>query len=220
MDPTLPAQAGAFLHDASVFRYVNDFARATPWLHAPARAYAEYGVVLFAVLLLWSWWAAVRADDQRAVAASLWAPLGMLLALAVNQPLGRLVGEPRPYAVLDHVLVLVPRTTDFSFPSDHAVMAGAVAAGVLLAHRRLGSVGLVAVLAALLMAVTRVYVGAHFPGDVLAGLGFGAAVTVAGHVLARPLIEALVRRLARTPLRVLVGTGSPGSAPVELHHRP
>ena len=61
-----------------------------------------------------------------------------------------------PYDALPHVLVLVSRTTDFSFPSDHAVMSGAVAAGVLLANRR---IGLVAVVAALAMCFTRVYVG-------------------------------------------------------------
>ncbi|MBB6629755.1 phosphatase PAP2 family protein [Nocardioides sp. KIGAM211] len=213
METLLPAQAGAFLHDASLFRHVNDLARTTPWLHEPARLFATYGVVLFAVLLLWSWWSAVRADDQRAVGSSLWAPLGMLLALAINQPIGRLVGEPRPYAVLGHVLVLVHRTSDFSFPSDHAVMAGAVAAGVLLAHRTLAGVGLVAVVAALLMAFTRVYVGAHFPGDVVAGLALGAVVTLIGHVLTKPLLLALVRRLAGTPLRRLVGIADRRPAP-------
>ena len=212
MDPLLPAHAGAVFHDAWLFRYVNDFARATPLLHAPARAFATYGLVVFAVLLLFSWWWAVRADNQRAVASSLWAPLGMLLALALNQPIGRLVGEPRPYVVLDHVLLLTHRTSDFSLPSDHAVMAGAVAAGVLLVHRRLG---LIALVAALLMALTRVYVGAHFPGDVVAGLVLGSALTVAGHFVARPLIERLVRRLDRTPLKVLVGTPARRQAPAD-----
>jgi hypothetical protein len=117
MHPTLPIEADAFPHEVSLFRQMNDLARATPWLHRPARAFTEYGVVLFAVLLLWSWWSAVRAGDQRAVASALWAPLGMLLALAVNQPIGRLVGEPRPYTRLGRVLVLVDRTADFSFPA-------------------------------------------------------------------------------------------------------
>lgn len=211
-DPT-PLLDGAVLHDSTLFRAVNSFASSTPWLHAPARDYATYGVVLFAVLLLWSWWSAVRSGDQSAVASALWAPLGMLLAIAVNQPLGNLVAEPRPYAALPNVLVLVHRTSDFSFPSDHAVMAGAVAAGVLLVHRRLG---LVALGAALLMAFTRVYVGAHYPGDVVAGLLVGAVITLGGHALARPLLLPLVQWLARTPLGPLVGSGRPhptGSAP-------
>ena len=80
-------------------------------------------------------------------------------------------------------------------------MAGAVAAGVLIANRRLGAV---AVLAALLMACARVYVGAHFPLDVVIGLVFGAAVTVAGYLIFRPLLVSTVALLTRTPLRPLL----------------
>jgi undecaprenyl-diphosphatase len=185
------------------FEQVNRFARATPALHAPMRLYAEYGVVLFAGLLLLSWWLA-RADGARAVAAALWAPVGMLLAVAVNQPLVNDVREDRPYTVFPHALVLVGRSHDYGFPSDHAVMAGAVAAGVLLAHRRLGAV---TVVAALLLAFSRVYVAAHFPLDVVVGLILGAAVTVAGYLVVRRPLTALATRLTRTPLRPLLASG-------------
>lgn len=182
------------------FLAVNDLSADTPALHGVLRDYAMYGVVLFAVLLLAGWWFA-RGRGPVAMASALWAPLGMLLAIAVNQPLGRLVHEARPYAVLPHVLVLVPRSHDFSFPSDHSVMAGAVAAGVWLVSRRLG---LVALAAALLMAFARVYVGAHFPLDVVAGLLVGAVVVLVGHRLLLPVLRALVVRLERTPLRPLL----------------
>ena len=197
---------GQLPFDRSWFLHVNSFARSTPWLHGPARGYAGYGVVLFAALLLATWWTARAHRDVRAVAAALWAPVGALLALGLNQPIGRAVAESRPYAVLPHVLVLVPRTSDFSFPSDHAVMSGAVAAGILVANRRWG---LVAVVAAVLMCLTRVYVGAHFPGDVMAGLLFGAAVSLAGYLLLRRLLERAVRMVAATPLRPLVLAGPP-----------
>ncbi|NYD42989.1 phosphatase PAP2 family protein [Nocardioides panaciterrulae] len=182
------------------FLAVNDLSADTPALHGVLRGYAMYGVVLFAVLLLAGWWFA-RGRGPVTMASALWAPLGMLLAIAVNQPLGRLVHEARPYAVLPHVLVLVPRSHDFSFPSDHSVMAGAVAAGVWLVSRRLG---LVALAAALLMAFARVYVGAHFPLDVVAGLLVGAVVVLVGHRLLLPVLRALVVRLERTPLRPLL----------------
>lgn len=198
------ASAGELPTDASWFLRLNAFARATPWLHAPMRTYAEYGVVLFAALLLGSWWLARGRRDLAGVAAALWAPVGTLLAEGLNQPLGHWVHEPRPYTSLPHVLVLVARTTDFSFPSDHAVMAGAVTAGVWLANRRLA---VVTGIAAVLMCFARVYVGAHYPGDVLAGLLFGAVVTLTGHAVVRLVFVRLVTILARTPVRVLLAAG-------------
>ena len=200
--------AGQLPVDRTWFLDVNHAARSTPWLHEPALAYASYGVVLFAVLLLGGWWAARRRRDAGAVAAALWAPVGMLLAVALNQPLGAAVAERRPYDVLPRVLVLASRTTDFSFPSDHALMAGAVAAGLLVVDRRLG---LVALVAAVAMALARVYVGAHYPGDVLAGLALGAVVTLLGLLLVRHPLRLLVDRLAGTRLRVLLLAGRPAA---------
>jgi undecaprenyl-diphosphatase len=165
------------------------------------RLYAEYGVLLFAAALLAGWWTARANPNPRAMAAALWAPVGALLALGLNQPLGRLVHEARPYAVLPHALVLVAHSHDFSFPSDHAVMAGAVTAGVLLTHRRLG---LVTLAAAVVLAFARVYVGAHFPLDVIAGLLLGAVVTIGTFLDGRPVVVRIVWGLGHTPLRPLV----------------
>lgn len=168
----------------TLFMDVNDFARTSTWLHAPAVAYAKYGLVVFAALLLVGVWQRRSASD-RGLAAAVWAGLGTLLAVAVNQPVAALVAERRPYAAHPGVLVLVDRSTDWSFPSDHAVMAGAAAMGLLLVSRRLGAV---AAVAALLMAAVRVYVGAHYPLDVVAGLALGALVAGLGWLLvARPL---------------------------------
>ena len=192
----------------SWFLDVNQFARATPWLHRPLRLYTEYGVELFAGLLLVSWWLARRDGDLGRVAASLWAPLGALLALAVNQPVALAVAEPRPFTVLPHALVLVSRSTDYSFPSDHAVMAGAVAVGVLLAHRRLG---ILTVTLAVAMAFTRVYVGTHFPLDVIVGLLVGAAVAWASYALVGRLARQLVETLVRTPVRPLLTSTAAGT---------
>jgi undecaprenyl-diphosphatase len=73
-----------------------------------------------------------------------------------------------------------------SFPSDHAVAAGAVIVGLLLVTR--GLLAWIGVIAALLIAFSRLYLGVHYPHDTLAGLALGAAVSVAGWlVLCRPL---------------------------------
>jgi undecaprenyl-diphosphatase len=187
--------------DASDFLSVNEFARDTPWLHGAAVAYAQYGVVLFALLLLTGWLLARRQDRPRVMARALLAPVGMLIALAANQPIVHSVNEARPYTALRDTLLLVHRSADGSFPSDHATMAGAVAAGLLLVSWRLG---LVAAVAALLMAFTRVYVGAHYPVDVVAGLAFGAAVTLLVSLLATGPVERLVGWAHGTVLRPMV----------------
>ena len=70
------------------------------------------------------------------------------------------------------------------------------AAGLLLFSR---SLGLVAAAAAVLMAFSRVYVAAHYPWDVLAGLALGALVAVVGWLLLRRLLVALVAWLRGRP---------------------
>lgn len=192
--------------DDRLFIAVNGWARDTPALHAWVLGYATYGVVLFAALMLCALVTA-RHRSSRDLAATGWVPLAMLIAVALNQPIGRLVGEARPYAAHPGILRLADVTTDFSFPSDHAVMAGAVAAGLLLAHRRLG---IVAVVAALLMAFSRIYIAAHYPWDVLAGMLLGPAVALAGWALLRVPLTTLTEWLRSLPgLRTVFAPAAP-----------
>jgi undecaprenyl-diphosphatase len=187
-----------------MFEHVNAFAKATPWLHTLALDYATYGIALFAVLLVAGWWIARRAADASRMAAALSAGAAVLLAVAINQPIVNTVREARPYTTLPPILVLADRSTDFSFPSDHATMAGAAAAGLWLVSRRLG---VLAAAAALLMAFTRVYIAAHYPADVLAGLLLGGAVAAALWALTRHLVPPVVTKLSRTPVRPLLAAG-------------
>ena len=70
------------------------------------------------------------------------------------------------------MLVLVARSTDPSFPSDHAAAAFAIAFAVLFVSRPLGAVFL---LAAAIVALSRVFAGVHYPADVAAGALIGLA---------------------------------------------
>jgi undecaprenyl-diphosphatase len=184
-----------------LFDRVNDFARVTPWLHAVVSGYAAYGVVVFGVLLLAGWWNARRTGSSSRMAAALCVGTATLIAVAVNQPIVNTVREARPYTTHPHILVLAHRSADFSFPSDHAVMAGAAAAGLLLVSRRLG---VLAVVAALLMAFARVYIAAHYPVDVAAGLVLGAVIALVCYALGRRFVARGVAAVSRTRLRPLL----------------
>jgi membrane-associated phospholipid phosphatase len=187
--------------DDQLFRAVNRFAQATPWLHPVVYGYAAYGVALFGGLLLTAWWIARRSVVPARMAAAVAAGIGVMLAVGVNQPLVAAFARPRPYTVHPDLLVLAHRTSDLSFPSDHAVMAGAAAIGLWFVSRRLGAV---AVVAAVLMAASRVYIAAHYPGDVLAGLLLGGVVAAAACLLLRPALTRVIYAAQQTRLRPLL----------------
>ncbi|HET7530533.1 MAG TPA: phosphatase PAP2 family protein [Mycobacteriales bacterium] len=190
------------LHDdRSLFLSINEWARDTPWLHGFLTDYANYGVALFALLLLAGYVIARRRRSARDIAAAIWAGGATLIAVGLNQPIASGVDEPRPFTVYHHILVLVHHSADPSFASDHATMAGAVVVGTFLVSRRLG---VVATVAGLLMAFARVYVGAHFPVDVVAGLLLGGLVAGLGWLLLHRPLQWLVEQAGRTPLRVVL----------------
>lgn len=180
------------------FRDVNDFAKDTSWLHGFFSNYATYGVVLFGVLLVVGFLWARSRSDLAGVAAAVWALVGMGIALALNQLIIHAVDEPRPFASMSNVLLLVHHASDPGFTSDHSVMAGAVAAGLFFVRKVLGWI---TAAAAVLIAFARVYVGVHFPQDALAGLALGAVVVVLGWLLVRPALVRAMRGLERTPMR-------------------
>ena len=185
--------------DRRLYISINHFADRTTWAHGVVRIYAKEGVALFAVLLLAGWWLGRSSTNPLAgVGRAVWAGAGALLALAVNQPIGAAIDRARPYTVIANMHLLVDKTKDFSFASDHATIVGGVAGGLWLLDRRLG---LVAAIAAVAMAFARVYVGAHYPGDVAAGLLLGAMITLVLSGIGRRLLEPLLSALARTPLR-------------------
>ncbi len=192
--------------DGSIFRWINRLADRTSWAHSLFKANAGYGIVLFAVLLLVAYIDGRQHADLTAVTASVWAAGSALVALGVGQIIGGAVDRARPYDTMTNVHLLVDKTTDFSFPSDHATVAGAVAVGLLFANRRWG---IIATCLAILMAFTRVYVGAHYPGDVLAGLALGGLVATAGWFVIVPLLRRVATWLTTTPLRPLVTNAEP-----------
>jgi membrane-associated phospholipid phosphatase len=96
----------------------------------------------------------------------------VLAAAAVAETVKHFVGRPRPDVV--PLLVRIHRTG--SFPSGHAATSAAAAAALCLVAPELT---LVWIGMACAMALSRVYVGVHWPSDVVAGVGLGLVVAAA-----------------------------------------
>ena len=144
-------------------------------------------VVLVALTFLIPW---SRLRQERRSGAVL-ATASAGLALLLNQPIAHLVDRARPYVAHPHsVHLLVSRSPDPSFPSDHATGAFALAFAIWLYDRTLGTVLLVI---GGLLAFSRVYVGAHYPGDVVAGalIGMGVATILYLVPVSRRAIESV-----------------------------
>ncbi|HEY3506245.1 MAG TPA: phosphatase PAP2 family protein [Actinocatenispora sp.] len=200
--------------DRSLFTDINHLSAATGWAHGFMAAYALWGG-LVALTVVWAacWLVARRADDVRSLAGVILTGVAAVLALGINQIIGPLVDRPRPFVAMPHVLLLLPHSADPSFPSDHAIIAGAFVGGLVVVSRRWGT--LAAVLA-LFLAFARVYVGVHYPTDVAGGLLIGALVGLllvssnARTLLARPLAG-----LAGTPLRPVLTAAPPRPVPAK-----
>lgn len=186
--------------NSRLFLDVNEFSRDTAWLHGAAAAYTTIALIALAALVLVGVALARSWSDGR-LAAAIWSGLAGLVAVALNQPLVHAFNEPRPFVTLSHVLVLTPHKADAGLPSDHATLAGAVLAALYFVDRRLA---IVATVVSVLLAADRVYIGVHYPGDVLAGLAVGAVVAVIGWLALRGLLTSLVARLRATALRRLL----------------
>lgn len=178
--------------DAAVTAWINGWAGASPVLDAVMRAVTGYGVPLIVVLVVLSWWGGDRAR-LRHVAIS--AGLAFLLGLALNQLILLGVHRVRPYDA-GVTQLLIAKSADWSFPSDHATASVAVAAMVLA--KGLRRFGLALAGLAALVCLSRVFVGMHYAGDILGGAATGilAVLTVsalwrAGNALENRLVRIL-----------------------------
>jgi undecaprenyl-diphosphatase len=121
------------------------------------------------------------------------------LALLINVVLHTLWDRPRPYET-HNISHPWSSSTDASFPSDHASASLAIAFTLLAFDL---PVGIAFLLVAVLIAVGRVFVGAHYPGDVVASVAVAAVSAVVVVRFGRSLIAFLVRAVERVTDPVL-----------------
>lgn len=89
-----------------------------------------------------------------------------IISQIIAQSIKRLVNRPRPYKTLERAIAIKPPACKYSFPSGHT--CAAFSTGLVLAINLTG-LGTLFLSVASLIGISRVYLGFHYPTDVLAG---------------------------------------------------
>ena len=154
--------------DQAITQWINTPAGSNVLLDSIMIAATQYGVPIVVLLAIPQWWS--KRERLRVRHACVAAGLSFLIGLGLNQIVLLFVHRLRPYdAGVSHLII--GRSADWSFPSDHATATFAIAAAFLL--QGFGRRGLAFLAAAILVCLSRVYVGTHYAGDVLGGAATG-----------------------------------------------
>ena len=135
---------------------------------------AATDLIYLVVPLAFALWFVPGVSAERALRQRVWLAVmtsviaGLLLATLVT----RLHSDARPFVSRSETRLLVSHAADNGFPSEHATVSFAVA-GTLIWWRRW--IGFIAIFLASLVGFARVFVGVHWPSDIVAGAAIGLA---------------------------------------------
>lgn len=145
--------------DYLIFKKINDLAGLSKFLDYLGIFFARYLIYLFFLVLI------VLFFYKRKTALKIF--LSAILGLLINYSISLIYFRPRPFVSFPVNLLIEKSPLEKSFPSDHATLAFAIAFSIYFFNKKLGIVFLIL---AFLISLTRIYVGVHYPFDILASI--------------------------------------------------
>ena len=145
----------------------------------PITKSGNHGIIVIALILLTLFF---KSERKTFFTAALGLILGSLVTIVLLKPF---IMRPRPYVSIEELAALVDMSSDpNSFPSGHTTAVFAMAMGWQLASEKKW-LKIFGWILAVLMAFSRLYVGVHYPTDVLAG----ALIGMAGSFIAWQIVK-------------------------------
>ncbi len=180
--------------DWRLYRWIYDVSLHHHWLGSLFSDIETASIPVMVVATVGLWLLSRPGGSRKWKLAATTALASAGLALLVNRVISGLVWHrDRPYQT--HAIAHPwSNSTDASFPSDHASASFAIAFAVLSIDP---VAGVLFLLAAVVIAAGRLFIGAHYPGDVGAGLVVGVASALVASKLLRPALRFLVHQVER-----------------------
>ncbi|WKZ29062.1 MAG: phosphatase PAP2 family protein [Patescibacteria group bacterium] len=182
-------------YDIELFRAINGLAGRNVSADAVFIFGAKWLIFVMAMLIVayvaWAW---KTSEFEHRVEHAWHITVGFALAFVTERLIGFLWFRPRPFVALPDVVKLIEKSAEEkSFPSGHTTSAFVLAFGLLLHHRKWGAA--LCVLAAW-VSFSRVFVGVHYPTDLLGGVVVAAVAALA----TRPVAKAIEPYLEFLPV--------------------
>ncbi|PFE02311.1 undecaprenyl-diphosphatase [Bacillus sp. AFS023182] len=148
------------------FRAINDLGKQYSSLNSTMVFLAEYMVYFLGLIIIIYWFTQSRKNKMMIIQA--------MVAFVTAEIIGKLAGKfhlnYQPFAVLPDVNKLVDHAVDNSFPSDHTILFFSICFSFWLVRKKTGSLLLTL---AFCVAISRIWVGVHYPFDVITGALIG-----------------------------------------------
>lgn len=164
----------AFLNpfDSTVYHIINGLAGHNHLLDDIMIFFAKDALEIYAVLFIIAWFALPKKNITNRHALVM-AGLSGILALVINVIISHIWFRPRPFTVFPKgtYTELVNHSVDASFPSDHTAGSFGFAAGSWGKNTK--GISYTFTTLAIIVMIARVYVGVHYPTDVIGGMIVG-----------------------------------------------
>jgi len=147
----------------ALFRLVNDLGKEYTYLNPVFSFIAEYMVLLLGLGVLIIWF----TRDKNSRLMILCATITFICSFIIGKISGEFHLNYQPFVELSDVNKLIEKEKDNSFPSDHTILFFSYCISFWLFKR---GWSILCILLAILVGISRIWVGVHYPFDVIAGI--------------------------------------------------